>query len=66
MRKVEHIEQQIRELSAKEFSELRAWVIEQDWVKWDTQIENDAKSGKLDSLLAEARQDFASGRSRPI
>lgn len=66
MRKVEHIEQQIRELSVKEFSELRAWVIEQDWVKWDAQIENDAKSGKLDKLLAEAREDFASGRSRPI
>ncbi len=66
MRKVEHIEQQIRELSAKEFSELRAWVIEQDWAKWDAQIESDAKSGKLDKLLAEACEEFASGRSRPI
>lgn len=66
MRKIEHIEQQIRELSAKEFSELRAWVIELDWDKWDAQIEDDAKSGKLDKLLAEAHEDFASGRSRPI
>jgi hypothetical protein len=31
MRKVEHIEQQIRELTAGDFSELRDWVLEQDW-----------------------------------
>lgn len=66
MRKVEHIEQQIRELSAGEFSELRAWVIEQDWAKWDTQIEADVKAGKLDKLLAEAKEDFAAGRSRQL
>lgn len=66
MRKVEHIEQQIRELSPREFSELRAWVIEQDWAKWDAQIEGDAKAGKLDKLIAEAREDYVSGRSRPL
>ena len=66
MRKVEHIEQQIRELSPGEFSELRAWVIEQDWAKWDAQIEADAKAGKLDKLIAEAREDYSSGRSRPL
>ncbi len=31
MRNIEHIEQQIRELSAREFAELRDWVLEQDW-----------------------------------
>jgi len=66
MRKIEHIEQQIRELSPGEFSELRAWVIERDWSKWDAQIEADAKTGKLDRLLAEAREDFDSGRSRSL
>ena len=66
MRKIEHIEQQIRELSAPEFSELRDWVLEQDWSAWDKKIEADARSGKLDRLVAEARVDYAAGRSKPI
>jgi hypothetical protein len=66
MRKVEHIEQQIRELSAREFSELRDWVLEQDWAMWDAQIEADSRAGKLDKLVEEAKADYASGRSRPL
>ena len=64
MRKIEHIEQQIRELSPGEFSELRDWVLDQDWKSWDAQIESDARSGKLDELLAEAQADHAAGRTR--
>jgi hypothetical protein len=66
MRKVEHIEDQIRELSAPEFSELREWVLSQDWAAWDAQIDGDSRSGKLDKLVAEAKSDYASGRSRPL
>ncbi len=66
MRKVEHIEQQIRELSSGEFSELRDWVLDQDWSAWDKRVANDAAAGKLDKLLSEAREEFASGRSRPL
>jgi hypothetical protein len=61
MRKVEQIEQQIRELTAGEFSELRDWVLEQDWKAWDTQIGADARSGKLDKLIAEAQSNYAAG-----
>jgi hypothetical protein len=66
MRKVEQIEQQIRELSAREFSELRDWVLEQDWKVWDAQIENDARAGKLDQVIAEADADYKAGRTRPL
>ena len=66
MRKIEHIEQQICELSAREFSELRDWVLEQDWKGWDGQIEADARSGKLDKLVAEAQADYTAGRTRPL
>jgi hypothetical protein len=66
MRKVEHIEQQIRELSSAEFAELRDWVLEQDWVAWDAQIEADAASGKLDKLVAEAKADFARCKARRL
>jgi hypothetical protein len=66
LRKVEHIEQQIKELSAPEFAELRNWLLDQDWQAWDAQIENDLKLGKLDKLIAEAQDDFRNGRSREI
>jgi hypothetical protein len=66
MRKIEHIEQQIRELSAGEFSELRDWVLEQDWRTWDSQIEADARSGKLDKLIADGQADYTAGRTRPL
>jgi hypothetical protein len=66
MRKVEQIEQQIRELSAGEFSELREWVLEQDWKVWDAQVESDVRSGKLDKVIAEADADYKAGRTRPL
>jgi len=66
MRKVEQIEQQNRELSAGEFSELRDWVLEQDWKVWDARVESDARSGKLDKVIAEADADYKAGRTRPL
>jgi len=66
MRKVEDIEQQIRELSSAEFVELRNWVLERDWVAWDAQIETDASSGKLDKLVSEARADFDRGKASKL
>jgi hypothetical protein len=66
MRKVEHIEQQIRELSSAEFAELRNWVLERDWVAWGAQIEADAKAGKLDKLVSDALSDFDRGKARKL
>jgi hypothetical protein len=66
MRKVEQIEQQIRELSAVEFSELRDWVLEQDWKTWDAQLETDIGSGKLDKVIAEAEAEYKAGQTRPL
>ena len=66
MRKVEHIEEQIRELSSKEFAELRDWILERDWAAWDAQIERDADSGKLDKLVSEAKADYERGKARNL
>lgn len=66
MRKVEEIEQQIQELSREEFAELRTWFLEQDWKAWDGQIEADAKSGKLEKLVSEGRDEYESGRARKL
>jgi hypothetical protein len=64
MRKVEEIEDQIQKLSREEFAELRDWVLEQDWSAWDAQIEADAKAGKLEKLVSEAKAEYKSGRAR--
>jgi hypothetical protein len=66
VRKIEQIEQQIRELSSAEFAELREWFLEQDWVDWDSMIEDDARVGKLDKAVSESRTEHESGKSREI
>jgi len=66
MRKIEVIEQQIRELSSAEFAELREWVLAQDWAAWDAKLERDANSGKLSNLVSEAKEDYESGKARKI
>ena len=66
MRKIEQIERQLEGLSGAEFTELRNWLLEKDWRAWDAQIEADSKNGKLDAVLADARADFAAGRSREL
>ena len=66
MRKVEHIEQQISELSSAEFAELREWFLAQDWATWDSKLARDARAGKLNNLVSEAQEDYASGKSREI
>ena len=50
MSSVVEIEQAIVELSPKDFVELGQWFDEQRNRKWDRQIQEDASSGKLDSL----------------
>jgi hypothetical protein len=66
MRKVDEIEQQIQKLSREEFAELREWFLEQDWKAWDAQIEADAKSGKLNKLVSEAKAEYTAGRARKL
>lgn len=66
MRKVEEIEAQIKGLPPEEFVELRNWLLEQDWSRWDAQIEADSKSGKLDKLIAEGKAEYKSGKARPF
>lgn len=66
MTKVQAIEEQIRQLSADELAELRAWLTEHDWAEWDRQLEADSANGKLDQLFAKARADHAAGKSTKL
>lgn len=61
MSKVESIEREIVGLSSTELAVFRNWFREFDAEAWDRQIEEDARSGKLDSLADAAMKSFQSG-----
>lgn len=66
MRKVEEIEEQIRNLSGTELVEFRKWFAEFDAQAWDQQFDADVKAGKLDALGEAARQARREGKSKEI
>ena len=57
------IEKSIAALPPSDLAALRRWFAEFDFKAWDVQIAVDASAGKLDALMAEAEEDFQSGRS---
>jgi hypothetical protein len=63
MTQLETLKEEIKKLSAAEFGKLRDWLLEQDWMQWDQQIEQDSASGKLDALFEEAERAHLAGKS---
>ncbi len=51
---VEQLKSEIKNLSAKEFTQLRDWIVKHDYQVWDEKLEKDITSGKLDFLKEEA------------
>ncbi len=66
MTKLEKIQESVEALSDKELRRLGAWLDELRAQRWDKQIEDDAKAGKLDRLADEALADLDAGRTRPL
>ena len=56
MSNITEIQQAILGLPEADFLQFRRWFNELDWVKWNRQIETDSENGKLDFLVAEARE----------
>ena len=61
MSSVAEIKQAILELSKTEYAEILEWLHELGEEEWDRQIDEDAISGKLDALAAEAWEAKANG-----
>jgi hypothetical protein len=66
MTKLEKIQESVESLSDKELRKLGAWLDELRAQRWDKQIEEDAKAGRLDEFFAEARAEIAAGKTRPL
>ena len=58
-------EDRIANLPPAELAEFREWFLRFDSDRWDEQIEEDAKSGKLDSLAQTALREFRRGETNP-
>lgn len=66
MGNVKSIENAVESLPATELAEFRRWFAEFDGNAWDRQIDQDASSGKLDPLAAEALADYSTGLARQL
>jgi len=66
MTKVEKIEKEIQTLSPEELSALRNWFLEYDAGVWDTQIQADVESGKLDALADAALESHRQGQTHEL
>ena len=60
------IENAIRQLSAEDFSSLTFWISEYRNEKWDREIEEDYKAGKLNRLIDSALADIDSGNVKAV
>jgi hypothetical protein len=66
MTRLEKLEQDIRKLGPEELATLRDWFRKYDAARWDRQIEEDARRGKLDRLAEEALASHKAGRTRSL
>ena len=66
MTNVQSIEQAIAQLPMQDLAEFRSWFSKFDSQAWDTQLESDATSGKLNVFAAEAVAEYKLGKAREL
>ena len=66
MSTVQEIETAIQKLKPQEIHEVADWLQELREELWDKQIDADAKAGRLDKMMEEAKQDYLAGRCKPL
>jgi hypothetical protein len=59
MSKIDELKAEIESLPSEEFAELFRWLSENEWERWDKEIEADSQAGRLDFLEREAREQKA-------
>ena len=60
---IAELERAVTKLSHQDLNHFREWFDEYYAKMWDKQIESDAKSGRLDKMLAEAEAEYNAGLS---
>jgi hypothetical protein len=59
---IEELEKAVCSLKPEEYDSFRVWFADYDMNQWDKQIEKDSKSGRLDSMIHKALEDYNAGR----
>ncbi len=62
MNSIIDIENAVKNLSHKEFSEFKEWFSDYDQKKWDDQLNNDIINGNLNSLFNETLNEYNNGK----
>lgn len=66
MSTLEQIEAAILTLPSNEFEQLKKWLLDLDYDRWDKQLEQDIAAGKIEALANEAVKDFEAGNCQEI
>ncbi len=66
MSTVTEIREAIRKLPPREAWKLAEELREHLDALWDKQFEEDVKAGRLDAVIARAREEHAAGKTRPM
>ena len=63
---VTELQKAILDLSEIEYTELRRWLRDQDWERWEREFDEDVRAGRLDALAADALNAKAKGDVRAL
>ncbi len=63
---VTELQKAILDLSETEYTELRRWLRDQDWERWEREFDEDVRAGRLDALAADALRAKAKGDVRAL
>ena len=63
---VAELQEAILGLSEADYTELRRWLLDQDWDRWEREFDEDVQAGKLEALAAEALEAKAKGELKDL
>ena len=66
MNNIQHIEEQVQELSADDLARFRKWFAGFDAAIWDRQFEADVKAGRLSAMADRALRTHMAGESTKL
>ena len=66
MTTVKEIEKAVEHLPPEGLSQFRKWFEKFEAAAWDQQFEADAKAGRLDMLVNEARSEYKAGKTSSL
>ena len=66
MANLEELEKAITNLPEEDYRQFRRWFLEKDWERWDRQIIEDSRAGKLNFLVKEAHDASKENKLREL